>query len=82
MQNIIIRSETPADHRAVESLVCEAFWNVYRPGCLEHYVLHTFRRDPAFVPELNLVMVRPGEKSLGRISVGCAIMRKNFVRPL
>jgi len=60
MQNIVIRNETPADHRTVESLTREAFWNVYRPGCLEHYVLHTFRRDPAFVPELNLVMERDG----------------------
>jgi len=61
MQNIIIRNETPADHRDVENLTREAFWNVYRPGCLEHYVLHTFRTDPAFVPELNLVMERDGE---------------------
>ena len=61
MQNIIIRSETPADYRIVENLTREAFWNVYRPGCLEHYVLHTFRTDPAFVPELDLVMERSGE---------------------
>ena len=61
MQNIIIRSETPADYRIVENLTREAFWNVYRPGCLEHYVLHTFRTDTAFVPELDLVMERSGE---------------------
>ena len=34
----------------------EAFWNVYRPGCQEHYVLHRYRSDPAFVPELDFVM--------------------------
>jgi len=61
MENIIIRNETPADYRIVENLTREAFWNVYRPGCLEHYVLHTFRTDPAFVPELDLVMERNGE---------------------
>jgi len=61
MQNIIIRNETAADRRIVEELTREAFWNVYRPGCLEHYVLHTFRTDPAFVPELNLVMELDGE---------------------
>ena len=61
MQNIIIRSETPADYRIVENLTREAFWNIYRPGCLEHYVLHTFRTDPAFVPELDLVMELNGE---------------------
>lgn len=61
MENIFIRNETPADFRIVENLTREAFWNVYRPGCLEHYVLHTFRTDPAFVPELDLVMERNGE---------------------
>ena len=59
-QNIIIRRETPRDERAVEELVREAFWNVYRPGCQEHYVLHRLRTDPAFVPELNLVMEKDG----------------------
>lgn len=59
--NIIIRRETPADYAAVEHLTREAFWNVYRPGCLEHYVVHVLRRDPDFVPELDLVMERNGQ---------------------
>jgi len=54
--DIIIRPERPEDYRAVENLTREAFWNVYRPGCLEHYVLHVFRDDPAFVRKLDLVM--------------------------
>ena len=29
---------------------------MYRPGCLEHYVLHQLRNDSAFVPELDFVM--------------------------
>ena len=58
--NIVIRRETEKDRRAVESLVRESFWNVYRPGCLEHYVLHRLRDDPAFVPELDFVMERDG----------------------
>jgi len=41
-------------------LVRESFWNVYRPGCLEHYVLHQLREDAAFVPELDLVMEQNG----------------------
>ena len=52
----LIRLETPADHADVEYLVRESFWNVYRPGCLEHYVLHCLRKDKAFVPELDFVM--------------------------
>ena len=56
MNKIIIRNETPADYAAAEHLTREAFWNVYRSGCMEHYVLHVLRNDPAFVPELDLVM--------------------------
>ena len=60
-EEITIRRETPADYGVVEHLVREAFWNVYRPGCLEHFVLHRLREDPDFVPELDLVMERGGE---------------------
>jgi len=56
----IIRLERKEEQREVENLVREAFWNVYRPGCLEHYVLHLLREDPAFVPELDFVMERDG----------------------
>ena len=59
--DITIRLEKPEDYAAVEFLVREAFWNVYRPGCLEHYVIHVLRDDPAFVKELDLVMEKDGE---------------------
>ena len=59
--SIIIRNETPADYRAVENLTRESFWNVYRPGCTEHYVLHCYRSAPDFVPELDFVMEKDGE---------------------
>ncbi len=52
----IIRLERKEEYREVENLVKEAFWNVYRPGCLEHYVLNQLRDDDAFVPELDFVM--------------------------
>ena len=57
---IIIRLEREDEHREVENLVRESFWNVYRPGCTEHYVLRHLRNDPAFVPELDLVMEKDG----------------------
>ena len=53
---IIFRLEKKEDYRAVENLVRESFWNVYRPGCSEHYVIHVLRDDPAFVKELDFVM--------------------------
>ncbi|MGM9657942.1 MAG: GNAT family N-acetyltransferase [Eubacteriales bacterium] len=56
-----IRPETPADYKTVENLTREAFWNVYRPGCLEHYVLHMFRNRPEFVKELDLVLEVGGQ---------------------
>lgn len=51
-----IRQEQPKDYRASEELTREAFWNVYRPGCLEHYVLHNFRTQPQYIKELAFVM--------------------------
>ena len=57
----IIRLERKDEHRAVENLVREAFWNVYRPGCFEHFVLNQLRDDPAFVQELDFVMEKDGE---------------------
>ena len=55
-----IRLEEKKDHRAVENLVRESFWNIYRPGCSEHYVIHVLREDPAFVKELDFVMEQDG----------------------
>ena len=61
MENLNIRREVAADYRIVENLTREAFWNVYRPGCLEHYVINQLRNDPDFVPELDLVLEMDGE---------------------
>ena len=55
-----IRLEKSEDYREVENLVRESFWNVYRPGCSEHYVIHVLRDDPAFVKELDFVMEQNG----------------------
>ena len=77
-ESVIIRLERKEDHRRVEELVRESFWNVYRPGCMEHYVLHCLRNDPDFVPELDFVMVR---KSDGKeAEEGMLIGQNVFVR--
>ena len=55
-----IRLEKAEDYREVENLVRESFWNVYRPGCSEHFVIHVLRDDPAFVKELDFVMEQNG----------------------
>ncbi len=61
-----IRLERPEDYNEVEKLVRESFWNVYRPGCSEHYVIHVLRDDPAFVKELDFVMEQDG-RLIGQI---------------
>ncbi|MBR5292779.1 MAG: N-acetyltransferase [Clostridia bacterium] len=57
----VIRLERKEEYRDVETLVRESFWNVYRPGCLEHYVINQLRDDPDFVPELDFVMEKDGK---------------------
>ena len=58
--DITIRLERKEEYREVENLIRESFWNVYRPGCSEHYVIHVLREDPAFIKELDLVMEQNG----------------------
>lgn len=65
MTDIYFRHEKPEDCKFVENMVRESFWNVYRPGCLEHYVLNQLRNDPAFVKELDFVMLKD-EKIIGQ----------------
>ena len=56
-----IRLEQKEDYGKVENLVRESFWNVYRPGCSEHFVIHVLRDDPACVKDLDFVMEQGGE---------------------
>ena len=61
MENYSIRVEEERNYSTVESLVRESFWNVYRPGCTEHYVLHHLRSNSDFIPELSFVMEADGK---------------------
>ncbi|MDD3831340.1 MAG: N-acetyltransferase [Clostridia bacterium] len=58
---ITIRQELEKDYRENETLIREAFWNVYRPGCVEHFILHNLRSTPNFVPDLCYVMEQDGQ---------------------
>ena len=55
-----VRVESKEDYRVVEELTREAFFNVYLPGCKEHYVLHKFRDSNNFIKELSLVFELDG----------------------
>lgn len=61
-----IRLDQPKDYREVENLTREAFWNVYRPGCFEHFVLNQYRSNPDFIPQLDLVM-EDGDRIIGHV---------------
>ena len=51
------RLETPSDYDAVEALIRDAFWNVYQPGCDEHFIVHKMRGNSAVVEHLNYICV-------------------------
>lgn len=53
--NIKLRLETKTDYRRVEEITREAFWNMYQPGCEEHFLLHNLRKEPQFVDQLDIV---------------------------
>ncbi len=57
---ISIRLEEEKDYKAVEHLTREAFWDVYRPGCDEHLIVHKIRKVPAFVGELSYIACADG----------------------
>lgn len=61
-----IRLERKEDYFEVENLVREAFYNVYRPGCFEHFVIHNLRNDKSFIKELDYVLTIE-DKIIGNI---------------
>ena len=56
-----IRRETPADYAVVEEITRQAFYNIYMPGCVVHYLVHIMRTHTDFIPELALVLELDGE---------------------
>ena len=55
-KTITIRNETVSDYIRVEEITRKAFWNLYIPGCVEHYLVHVMRSHEDFLPELDLVI--------------------------
>jgi predicted N-acetyltransferase YhbS len=64
--DMLIRSESEKDYRLVEELTRESFWNLYVPGCNEHYLVHKMRNHPDFISELSFVALN-GEDIIGNI---------------
>ncbi len=73
---IIIRKEQKTDFRDVERLVRDAFWNLYIPGCSEHFVLHNLRHSTDFIPELDFVAEKEG-RITGQICYSRGIIKSD-----
>ena len=71
--DIELRLEKPSDYAETETVVREAFWNVYAPGCCEHYLVHVIRESHNFVRELDFVAVSEDQ------IVGCVMFVKGTV---
>ena len=80
-KDYIIRLETKEDYKEVENVTREAFWNVYRPGCLEHYVLHCYREREDFIKELDFVIEKDG-KIIGHVMYSKAEIRADDGRKI
>lgn len=72
--DLIIRNEQKEDYRTVELLVREAFWNLYVPGCNEHFVLHNLRKSNDFIRELDFVAEKDGQ-IVGQIVYSRGVIR-------
>jgi len=55
--NVLLRPEEEKDYNSVENLTREAFWNVYKPGCDEHLLVHNIRKKKEFIKDLDYVAV-------------------------
>ncbi len=66
MKNVIIRNERAEDYAEVEDLTRKAFYNLYMPGCIEHYLVHIMRDHRDFIPELDFILEQDG-KIIGNI---------------
>lgn len=58
---LIVRNETQTDRQTVENITRRAFYNLYVPGCGEHYLVHVMRNHPDFIPELDFVAELDGQ---------------------
>jgi putative acetyltransferase len=76
--DLTIRNEKEGDYRAVEEVVREAFWDLYVPGCTEHFIVHNLRRSSDFIPELDFVAEKDGQ-IVGQIIYSRGVLRDKDV---
>lgn len=77
MEKLFIRNETESDYEVVEDITRNAFWNVYVPGCYEHYLVHVMRKHVDFIPMLDFVAELDGQ-IIGNIMYTKSAIRKEL----
>lgn len=63
---MLIRNEEKKDYAEVDTLTRKSFYNMYMPGCVEHYLVRVMREHEDFIPELDFVLENDG-KIIGNI---------------
>ena len=53
--------EEKDDYLEVEKMVRDSFWNIYRPGAFEHFIVHQLRDDESFIRNLAYVIEEDGK---------------------
>ncbi len=65
MEILIQRTKTK-DFLITENITRETFWNLFKPGCDEHLVLHNLRKSNCYISNLDLVALSDN-KIIGHI---------------
>jgi len=58
---LIITKTDKNDFFKTENITREAFWNLYKPGCDEHLILHQLRESSSYIQELDMISIYEGE---------------------
>lgn len=72
---ITVTSE--ADLLNTEHLTRDVFWNLFKPGCDEHLVLHKLRKSNAYIADLDLVSWDKGQITGHIISTMAEVKNEN-----
>jgi predicted N-acetyltransferase YhbS len=63
---ILIQLTKPNDFLITENITRETFWNLFKPGCDEHLVLHNLRKSNCYISDLDMIAVS-NDRIIGHI---------------
>lgn len=66
MKDIELRLVKENEFGEIENVVRESFWGVFRPGCVEHFIVHRARENNWLVKALDYCITKNG-KIIGHI---------------